>query len=208
MVHFRRFAIGTLLSALGTIHGAVIFSNFGAGDSYNSSSGWIVGSIAGSEFRVAMPFQTSSPMFLTSIRFGGNLVTGPNDFTISIASDSGGSPGAAVETFAGATFPAPLSAIQTITSVANPLLQGNQTYWLVMQATSSSSATHGGWAVNDQGQIGAYLSNSNNGFIWGLQNDEASISPVFEINGIPSRGGPEVPEPSSLALIVGGCGVV
>lgn len=186
-----------VLACSACVQGAVIYTNFGAGDSYSDSHPWSVGfppSPAGSELRVAVPFLVTGNYSLTSVRAAPALYASPNNFTVSVNADNGGIPGQVVETFSKTTFAEPF-AITTFNSSLNPLLTSGSTYWVVMSAVATPSWA--GWISNNQGLVGAWVAYTDNQFTWTLYNAEGQYTPVFEVNGNLANG---VPEPSAIAL--------
>ncbi len=153
-------ALGVALAAGapgGRAEAAVIFSNFGPGDSFSSSGRIVqgpgVGTIGdvnqGSTFTVG-----PASAFLTSVSLGvgvngaPSVGTGPID--VIIAADAGGSPGATLRTL---SMNLGLTGDQVVTLPDDGSLElsANTTYWVLMDGKGNFN---GGWRFNDTGDIG------------------------------------------------------
>lgn len=171
---------------------AVVFSNFGAGDSFDTS-GWVVSNVVGGiQQDVAMPFTvTGSSYMLTSLEMALNSSSGgTSSLVVQIMADAAGLPGAVIESL---TLSVPVgTSIVTGLSALHPTLVAGTTYWL---ATDAPVGFDGSWQLTSPPIIGSTAFMFQNDGIWvGFPDFETS---AFRING---ETGFAVPEPGSIAL--------
>jgi len=183
---------------------AIIYSNLGADDSFQTNSSY---EISGRFGRIVPPFESPVLSYacpfttglgrwnLTSLDLAlvwvGNgfpppLSDGTNEFQIRIMSDAGGAPGAVLQ-----VIPAILpSNPQLITfSATAPLkIEPETTYWVGVFAAADDA--HGAWALNGTGAIGAV--NQGNSPVWYY---------VDTPQGAMRINGDVVPEPASAAVL-------
>jgi hypothetical protein len=175
--------------------GSVLFTNLGAGDSYNGSDGWTLGSPDPNDYlTVGSAFTAGATAALGTIEVAAGIVRGTNLLTISLDADSGGAPGAVIESFTlNNAMPAfgtvSSGSLVTATSVLHPLLTAGTQYWVVLN-TPNDGTTWAAWNLNTIGDSGPFFQTDNG-------------SPPFP--GPNTRGamritGQAVPEPSSMAL--------
>ncbi len=173
----------------------VLYDNFGAGQSYNSSGAY---SITGSsiprlgEGEEAVAFTPATTVKFSSVQLPLEYLQGTNSFIVSLRADAGGQPATtAMESF---TFNG-LSATSTIVegdSVTTPVLDAGVTYWIAVFPGGSDSAA--GWLLNSTGAVGRSF--SSDGATWtATPSDTAPALAVF---------GTQVPEPGSATLLVTG----
>jgi hypothetical protein len=179
--------------------GASLFTNFGAGDSYNTTSSWNIYN----NLSVAGSFTVSETTTLSNVRLPLRT-TGSPDFNL-IVSIVG--PGALptdtiLETWtltSADLLNAPGGRIETLTSVLSPTLIQGQTYWLAVESDTTEAASAYRWYFNSTGQIGlAYRAGT--GGTW--SDFPTTTTPVFEVNGS------NVPEPSAALLLLGGLSAI
>lgn len=115
--------VGAVASGL---NGGVLSSNFGPGDSFNSSLAFEVGNGGVTDWRIAVSFKPSETAYLGSIRFAADHRLFDNDYIVYIANDFGGNPGASIEAIYSVSFP-PRPGIVTVKSATNPLLDATLT---------------------------------------------------------------------------------
>jgi hypothetical protein len=169
-----------------------IYSDFGAGDSYNDGKAWVIGTFLNEPNQVVgEPFTTT-----TSIQFAdaqlamlSNGQTGSGTTAdVYLESNSGGSPGSILDTL---VEQSPISnGIVTFDCSLCPTLSAATTYWIVTAPGNGQTF----WFVDNTGVIGAALSGSDTG-PWG--DDTTYTSGAFEVDGSVSPA----PEPNSLALL-------
>ena len=118
------------------------------------------------------------------------------NFTISLDANSGGSPGAVIESFAftGVTL-GPLGNNNTpitATSVLSPMLLGGTEYWVTLSSSLSYSIA---WNLNSTGDMSPQASSTDGGATWFAP---SGMTPsALQVNGI-------IPEPSAGLLLGGG----
>jgi len=129
-------------------------------------------------------------------------------FNLSLNQDSGGTPGAAIESWTGLDAPTvssgtSASIVDTVLSVsAASMLAGNQ-YWIV--ASPADSTTYDFWEVNDatgsSGIGGVFALGKAAG--WGIIDNNAPYALAFDVQGVA-----DTPEPGTAnALVIGLLGI-
>jgi hypothetical protein len=172
----------------------IVFSNLVSGGGYDGTTGYTIGNLgAGANYVYAVEFTTSTgPVRLSSISVALGEVGATGDpVDISLASNSGGSPGAILESLQ-AAVPGNYTtggSLVTVNSVATPLLQANSQYWLEVSAVNSSQ--YFGWFFNSQGASGSVGVSTDGGMTYSVGPDTQG---AFAIRGN------LVPEPSSFVL--------
>lgn len=193
----KTITLGLLLT-FGAAHlgATVLYTDFGAADSYDAASAdSVFGTPPGTDRGAA--FVISSDATFTSLRVAVSLTSGTNSVTVALRNNSAGSPGSVIESFT-LTSLTSSSAIYTLTSVTNPTLSGGTTYWVTIFPGGSNTSAP--WYVNNQGIIGL-ASSFDGGTTW---SNQAGAKPTLEINGTLAP----VPEPSTSMLFLGGLGAV
>jgi hypothetical protein len=195
-----RVASALVAAMAGYASASTVFTNFGSGMSYDTSQGNPVGNdFAGDNAAEANSFILSGNAKLQSLVVPLSCVVscqGSENFTISLAANSGGSPGAVIERFAftGVTLGAlgnnnaPIIA----TSVLSPLLVGGTEYWITLTSSPSFAIA---WNLNSTGDTSAQASSTDGGATWF---SPSGMTPsALQVNGI-------IPEPSAGLLLGGG----
>lgn len=155
----------------------VIYSNFPA----DTEQSWLIGQ---NPSFTAMQFSAANTGFLTSIRFVGELISGTNQVTVSIATDDDGSPNVPFESIVVDNGYGAGPSTVVASSLLHPQILAGSIYWLILQAPAGSSQV---WFYNNTGQQGAYFEDGEFGRI--------STVGAFELLG------DTVPEPGSLLLV-------
>jgi len=167
------------------------------------SSATYLGVLLG-QFQTAGAFTPAGNYYLTQIdvalSFGGYAGmpdADTNGFTLSLNQDSGGVPGAAIETWTGLTAPDPVigtsSVVETVLPVSTVTLLAGVQYWIVASPAASNSLDS--WAQNaydGTGPGGIFAVNPGSGFV---VHNVGSDDLAFDVLGSP------VPEPGTLLLI-------
>ncbi len=184
-----------LPAALTPLPGApvVVFSNYGPGDTYNSSVGWGINGSAIQPYGYRGQAQRFTPGItanLTSIELALFRWSGSGRSNFSLVEDAAGYPtGPVLENFSNVLS----SAHTVLTSLAHPLLDAGTTYWL--RAEPYDTTTSSGWYYNNQGASTTFGFSFSPG-VWQVMPPPAPADGVFRISATP------VPEPQVWALLV------
>lgn len=188
-----------VLVALSTPASAdIVFSNFGPGNSYDVSSGWVAAGPtaefdASSEW--AFAFTPSGNFTLTQIDVAISNSEAPISVTLSLDHASGGLPGATIESWTITDLPifgVPPIVVQTVTPVSPVSLVSGTEYWL---AASAAGDTIDAWNFALAGPNAPAALNTGSG--WALQ----TLTPP-EFSGAFDVEGSVVPEPSTWAMML------
>jgi len=192
-----------LLSAASQAEAAVIvYDNFGpanGGNDYDTASGWGVqtGPPSFNNFTVGDTFTPSTTGTLSDITVALEFIQGVNAATVSLRADTGGVPGAVLESWTVSSLPPADGTFHTPTTVSDvtnvPLNAGTH-YWVVIAATANSSRLE--WMFIDSG-IGArsHAGSIDLGASW-----ETLLSTQGAFRVTENLSTSAVPEPASLAL--------
>ena len=179
--------------------GVSVYSTFGPGDSFNSSSGTSLGYVGGaidSVFVQGMSFQvTEHDYYLDSVDVALSSFRGSDSVLLSVLMDNGGMPGAFLGS-AVVTAPVRPARVVFAEMSGSVVLQGGNQYWLVGETI--------GGGVNDwwrsEPAVTGLRAYTRDGGAW--QDYPATLA-AFRINGT------IVPEPMTLISfggVVGGIG--
>jgi hypothetical protein len=94
--------------------------------------------------------------------------SGTNSYTVSIYSDSDGSPGTPIATFSDLTSATKFGTccgLVTVTGLNGPALTAGTQYWMVVGPASTTSSTLGAWNKNDIGVTGTVSTNSGKAWV-------------------------------------------
>lgn len=181
-------ALVCAMGAVGSARGDVLYDNFGAGNSYQATSGYGFGGSA-PNFGQAMAFTANNSYLLTGGDFGVSLSSGlnPSTFQITVHADESGLPGAVLEQVTVMSQLGPFG-LQNPPVVVNflgtTLLNAGDQYWISMSAGAFTSAV---WNGNNTGDVGPRAFRLNGG-PWTLATTGARGA--FRLNGtlVPSPG--------------------
>ncbi len=185
--------IGALAAILpATASASVIFTNFGASLTYDTSQGNPVGNdFAGDDAAQGNSFILSSDAIFRSAMLALSCVVGcpaVMNFTVDLTADSGDSPGSVIESFffTGTTLNAlgnnntPIA----LTSVLRPTLLSGTEYWITVSSSVRNAIV---WNNNSTGDTNDQAVSSDGGTTW--FSPTGATPGALEVDGI-------VPEPS------------
>ncbi len=204
MIHIKRNIVLASVLAAALAGGAsadVIFTNFGAGMSYNTGLGNPVGNdFAGDNVAEADSFIPTTNARVQSLALALSCVVScpaSDNFTITLAANNGGSPGAAIENF---VFTSTLlgslgsnNASIIATSVLDPILQHGTEYWVIVKSTPNYAIA---WNLNSTGDMSPQASSTDGGATW--------LSPSGMTPSALQVNGTLIPEPSAGLLLASG----
>lgn len=181
---YALLVVAALLICAAPARSGVLVDTFGPGNSYDAGNGWAVGNyLAPHPFdavlAVAAPFTLSSAGTIDDVAIA---TTRNAEYSLVIADDIGGLPGAVVGTVGGG-FSADgyIEFDPSITLAAG-------TYWLVM-----TSDDQGGWLRNDIGANGPFAGSQTGGATWFIASQ--TVLPAYRVGAARA-----VPEPGTLAI--------
>jgi len=178
---------------------AILFSNFGPGLSYDTSTGNPVGNdLAGFDEWQGESFKPVTTATLSSIEIALSAVafSSLSPVTVALWSDVGNRPGAILERFAN-----PVGAIGPLGSnnpalVLNsslfPVLSVGSQYWVTAASPLTSSYS---WNFNTTGELADHAISIDTGATWFTAPGGFYTPGAFQVDGNP------VPEPGTLTLI-------
>lgn len=121
----------------------ILYSTFGPGDTYDLSSGWTIGDtgvyVQGLQFTPAVSGVVETIEIAAFRNSGGTVIN------LTLMTDAGDQPGAAIETVPICCFGAGAS-IQLAYSALGPVLTGGTKYWLVVSPAAAGDLF--GWSRN------------------------------------------------------------
>ena len=201
----------------------VLFSNFGPSDPFSTNSWWIVGIVSNTQTEVnAFPFTPTTTGIVTGADLPlagsngsqGSIATGISPLTVYIESNSGGQPGAILDTLTqSGTYPSyPATPVVNFTcSGPCTTLDAGTTYWIVGQQTDPTNATYWFYSLNATETWYFNYADSATG-PWTTATKPTNSCPgnpttppclgAFDVTGTPATS--PVPEPGSLALLGSG----
>jgi len=171
----------------------VVYSNFGAGDSYDLSMAWTVtGPTHGAlpEFDQAVALTPGADYFLDEVYVAMYNTGGTNQVDVMVTDDSSGVPGSILEQTS-VTAPGSASVVQASFAGTTQLSSGQQ-YWLWL-----STPTDGwnGWYFNNQSDTTLRASATDMGSGGGWTASTGSNRAAFRVEGT------LVPEPGTFVLL-------
>jgi len=174
-----------------------IYTNFGPGDTFDTTVSWTVG---GNGFGVGQNVGGSFRVGPTNMLFDSAQIAvfysfGPPSLTLGIYSNDGSNlPGSLLQSLTVTNvFKPNVPLVVTFKPTAPLILEANTTYWLASAEPLTSAF---GWYFNNTSQFGVAV-NQNQG-PWSFKG-ATNATPAFRINGTPEAS--PVPEPASLTLV-------
>ncbi|MFO0957262.1 MAG: PEP-CTERM sorting domain-containing protein [Isosphaeraceae bacterium] len=169
----------------------IVYTNFGPGDTFNTSQGWTISGSAssvGDSYSQGDQFTASSTVALSQLDLGLVSIQGTPRINLSLYSTAvNGQLGTLLETFSNVGPIGSSYSIISASSSLHPILTAGQSYWLIASPVDSGSWL--AWGLNSTGATASHYFNNNG-------------SPVYS-TATPAAYrviGQAVPEPASLAL--------
>jgi PEP-CTERM motif len=209
---FKSLAFGVLTLMIGApavSRATLVFSNFGADDSYNTGFGNQIGDDGlGDNLAEADTFTPASTVDFSSLEIALSCFGGcPDSFTVELTTDVSGLPNTdtgVLESFtesgtslaAQSSGPAPIM----FTSILNPVLTAGTPYWIVV-LPDAGGVDQIAWGLNTQSDPSA----SATAFAGGGPTDTwvnyGDTPGAYEVDGSSTSS---VPEPGTLGMLLGG----
>ena len=183
---------------------SVIFTDFGAGHSYDITGGNPIGNaFDGNNYAEGESFTPAANANFGSVSVAMGCNVGcpvAANFTISLTSDSGDSPGAAIESFIFTSFTLGATGLNNApiiaTSVLKPLLTSGTQYWITVASSIAYSST---WNWNSTGDTADQAISVDGGASWF---SPSGLTPgAFEVD---SAATATTPEPGTSLLLGAG----
>jgi hypothetical protein len=171
------------MAVAGSASADTIYSNFGAGQTYNTVDPLSTYNLTGSlPYAYAVSFTPTGNYKLDSVSVALTVNTSLHSQTagVTIYSDSGGKPDALVEDMGTQFVPAASSAIYTFNSSTGLLLTGGVTYWVTVLPPLGS---HVYWNYS-LGDAHGYAQTINNATSWTALST-SKTTPAFAVAGTP-----------------------
>jgi hypothetical protein len=200
-----RFGVlALLIGAPAVSRASLVFSNFGAGFSYNTSVGNEIGNDGvGDNLAEADTFTAGSTVTFSSLEIALSCFGAcPDAFSVDLVADASGLPntssvlesfsvlGTSLQVLGG-------SAHLTLTSVAHPTLTAGTHYWI---AVLSDLNDHIAWNLNTTGDSSAEATAFAGGGAGDTWFALGQTPGAYEVDG----SGAGTPEPGTLSLMLGG----
>lgn len=185
----------------GTASADVLYSNFGAGDTYDTSFGWTLsygGPLGGDAYEDAVAFTVTGGAYtFDSAEFALNHFWGPDLVHVNLHANDGGVPGIILDSSSasGVVPPGTLAPPMMANFGGDIILEDGQTYWLALQTEQEDAWLS--WAFNVVDDFGLRAWQVNDGPwnpVLGIPGTDSERG-VFRINGT------LVPAPGMLALL-------
>ena len=200
----KTLAIATIALAIPATAASadVLYSNFGANDTYDLEYGWTLsygGPLGGDAFEDAVAFTVvGGDYYFDSADFAINHFWGPDLVHVTLHADAGGAPGTELDvtTASGVNPPFTQSSPMTASFGGDVILQEGQQYWLSIRTEETDAWLS--WAFNIVDDFGLRAWQLNNG-PWnptlGIPGTDSERG-VFRINGT------LVPAPAALSMLL------
>jgi hypothetical protein len=209
-IAMKQFAVGIMFvgSLLASAEpqqaeAAVIFSDFGANNSYDQNSGYVVGNDSashdlaeGASFTVG----TGSSYTLQSITIAlSDFKSAGASATVALETNNGSNlPGSVIDSFSTGSLPnfgASGNSPVTVTATASDALLAGNTYWVVVTTDPTNTVE---WNFNSTGVSGTIAQSLDGGSTWNAPPTNHTLG-AFSVQATPEQGG-AVPEPTTLVL--------
>jgi hypothetical protein len=182
-----RFLVWAVAIAAPGVASADVFSNLGAGQSYDTTSGNPVGNAFDSnDYAEGVSFTPSATTNFGSVSLALScFFVCPDDYTVDLTADAGAQPGAVIESFtlSGAAL-GPVgnnNPLVVAKSVLYPLLTAGTAYWITTSSSLDDSIT---WNFNSTGDTSPEAISTDGGASWfspsGLTPGALEVDPAPE----------------------------
>jgi uncharacterized protein (TIGR03382 family) len=201
MTRFKRWACVPLLGLAASAQADALYSNFGPGNSYDTTFGWTLsfgGPLGGDAYEDAVSFTVTGGDYLfDTAEVAINHFWGPDLVYFNLHADAAGSPGAVLDSTSasGVIEPGTMGPPMIADFGGDVVLHNGQTYWLA--ARTEQTDAHLSWAFNVVDDFGLRAWRLNNGPwnpTFGIPGTDSERG-VFRINATP------VPAPAVLAVL-------
>jgi hypothetical protein len=187
------------IAAPGVASASVIFTNFGAGHSYDTTSGNSIGNAFDSNnYAEAVSFMPTAAANFGSVSLALScFFVCPDNYTVDLTADGGAQPGAVIEGFmlSGAAL-GPVgnnNPLVVANSVLHPLLTAGTAYWVIVSSSLNDSIT---WNFNSTGDTSPEAISTDGGATW------------FSPSGFTPGALEVAPTPEPSAILLFGCGML
>jgi hypothetical protein len=185
----------------------VLFTNFGAGLTYDTSNANIIGNdFAGDNAGTAIQFTVSSSGALSSLDLGLSCFGPgfcPDAYTVALRSDASGAPGTVIESFTGQGSDlgnlGDSNPAIVFTSVLDPMLNVSTDYWVTVTTDTNDTM---GWNFNSIGNTNTTAQSNDGGATYFAPSEQTPGA--LQVNGASPVVSGVTPEPSSFALLTTG----
>ena len=181
-----------------------VYSNLGAGQSFNTAQGWEIDGGIATDQVIANAFMTSITATLSGVQLALGSIVGLNGMDVYLESDSGGVPGLVVtQLIQQGSIAAFTSAggggLVTYTCAACPSLVAGTQYWVVAFESDPNTMIEWNWNSTDEVGTGSNFAYNNSGGLSGpWSQDTGDARGAFEVDAV------AVPEPGALWLLASG----
>jgi len=182
-----------------------IYSNLGAGQSFNTAQGWEIDGGIATDQVIANAFMTSITATLSGVQLALGSIVGLDTMDVYLESDSGGAPGLIVTqliqqgSIAAFTSPSGGGGLVTYTCAACPRLVAGTPYWLVAFESDPTTLIEWNWnSTGDAGTGGNFAYNNSGGLSGPWSEDTGDARGAFEVDAV------TVPEPGAWWLLASG----
>lgn len=187
----------------GAASASTIYSSFGPGNTYDCCSGVVVtgAQTTGTPFEEGAGFTSPYAANVEQIDIALSSIQGTDAAIVSLWTNSGNVPGTQLASWTLYGLPSwfgnPGNTPVTISGISGVHLNAGASYFLVASPLDGNDDTWDAWHNNNQGLTGQQPVNEGSGWFTGY-----STALAFDILG--SATPTAVPEPASIALMVGG----
>jgi hypothetical protein len=182
---------------------SVVYSNFSSTGGFNTGEGYVVGSAGNVDQVIANAFTPTADYTFADAILALGVQSGLNTVSVFLESDSGGVPGAIIDTlFQTQPIPPSSSPAQIeFTCASCPELQAGVQYWLVAEEPSSFTVILWNWTSPKDVSNNNFVFNETGSSTGPWTFDNGAVRSAFEIDGaLVSR----TPEAGSWILVATG----